>query len=497
MDRERCILILEGYGARPRLICLVQTYWQDAIMVCRASGYYSTPFKAGHGVTQGGLLSTKLFNILVDAVVREWFWQLQESGEYVEDKLFEMMVMFFAIFYLDDAYLASWDAGFLQHALKILVNLFERVGLQTNTSKTLTMICTPGRIRTQLSMESYRRMQRGQVMALEWNSRDVECRQCGKVLKASSLGCHLADVHDIYQQAVVAEGLLEVRPPVLYMVNEMSYPGALSCPYPGCEGHLQDGWMMRRHFWDVHPLDLVKVPKEGRFNRCKRCGMQEHPAYPQHRLSKECQIGVEWKQQREAAVASALALQQQFLVQGNVLEQVEVFKYLGRLMSQDDDDIQAIRAQIRKARSTWAHIGQVLRSENVLPFVAARFYQAIIQAILLYGSKLWVISWTAMARLEGFHIRAAYRMAKKNKPKRGPNREWIYPRSEDVLKECGMKTMEEYILARGQTIAVYVATRPILDECRQGKDKRGAIPCRWWWEQPMDLDVHDAIGSDE
>jgi hypothetical protein len=317
------------------------------------------------------------------------------------------------------------------------------------------------------------------------------------VLKASSLGRHLADVHDIYQQAVVAEELLKVRPPVLYTVNEMSHPGALPCPYPGCEGHLRDGWMMRRHFRDVHPLDLVKVPKEGRFNRCQRCGKQVHPAYPQHRLSKECQIGVERKQQREMAVASALALRQQFSVRGNVLERVEVFKYLGCLMSQNDDDIQAIRTQIRKARSSWARIGQVLRSENVSPSVAARFYQAIIQAILLYGSELWVISWTAMARLEGFHICATYKMAKKNRPKRGPNREWIYPRSEDVLKECRMKTMEEYILARRQTIAVYVATRLILDECRQGKRKRGAIPRRWWWEQPMDLDVHDAIRSDE
>jgi hypothetical protein len=41
-------------------------------MVCRASGYYGQPFKAGRGVTQCGPLSAKLFNIVVDAVVREW-----------------------------------------------------------------------------------------------------------------------------------------------------------------------------------------------------------------------------------------------------------------------------------------------------------------------------------------------------------------------------------------------------------------------------------------
>jgi hypothetical protein len=76
--------------------------------------------------------------------------------------------------------------------------------------------------------------------------------------------------------------------------------------------------------------------------------------YPQHRYTKECQIGVERKHQREMAISLALALQQQFLVCGNVLECVEVFKYLGRLLAQDDDDIQVICAQMRKAQATWA-----------------------------------------------------------------------------------------------------------------------------------------------
>jgi hypothetical protein len=37
----------------------------------------------------------------------------------------------------------------------------------------------------------------------------MELLQCGKGMKAGSLGRHLADVHDIYQQTVVAEDLLE------------------------------------------------------------------------------------------------------------------------------------------------------------------------------------------------------------------------------------------------------------------------------------------------
>jgi hypothetical protein len=70
-------------------------------------------------------------------------------------------------------------------------------------------------------------MKQGQINASEGNSCIVECRQCGKVLKASSLGCHLADVHDIYQQAVVAKELLEDRP-----LSSIRY--TLSCTHELC-----------------------------------------------------------------------------------------------------------------------------------------------------------------------------------------------------------------------------------------------------------------------
>jgi hypothetical protein len=58
--------------------------------------------------------------------------------------------------------------------------------------------------------------------------------------------------------------------------------------------------------------------------------------------------------QRESAISSALALRHEFNVNGTVLEWVEVFKYLGRLLAQDDDDAQAIWQQMQKARGVWA-----------------------------------------------------------------------------------------------------------------------------------------------
>ncbi len=50
-------------------------------------------------------------------------------------------------------------------------------------------------------------------------------------------------------------------------------------------------------------------------------------------------MGTARRHQRDMAVGSALALCQKITVHGDVLERVEVFQYLGSLLSQDDDDI--------------------------------------------------------------------------------------------------------------------------------------------------------------
>jgi hypothetical protein len=74
--------------------------------------------------------------------------------------------------------------------------------------------------------------------------------------------------------------------------------------------------------------------------------MQVNPLYPHQIFLNEYQVGVEWKKQREGAVTLALTLRQQFSVNGKVLKQVDLFKFLGRLLAQDEGDIQAIHTQL-------------------------------------------------------------------------------------------------------------------------------------------------------
>ena len=80
-------------------------------------------------------------------------------------------------------------------------------------------------------------------------------------------------------------------------------------------------------------------------------------------------------------------------------------------------------------------------------------------------------------------------MAKRTRPRRRANGVWGYPSSKDILKEC------EYIWKRRDTIAIYVATR--LEACRQGERRRGSMPRKWWWEQPMTWSDDNATGSPE
>ena len=102
-------------------------------------------------------------------------------------------------------------------------------------------------------------------------------------------------------------------------------------------------------------------------------------------------------------------LQQKLTAYGKELDWMEIFKYLGILVSFDDNDVQTqvMRSSLMKAYQSWARISCVLQAENASPCVCSLFYKATVQAGLLFGSESWNISLSAIKCLEGFHLRAA------------------------------------------------------------------------------------------
>ena len=502
MDRGRCIEILEGYGVGPNMLRLIIYFWESAEMVCRASGRYGPVFKAGRGVTQGGPLSPKIFNIMVDAIVREWLRTLKveetDMPQLVKDTVIHL---FLALFYADDAFIASTDKVLLQNAMDILVALFERVGLRTNVQKTQQETMLDGKIRIQLSDPVYNNMQNGFNTAAQFNRRAVKCDICQKDLKASSLQSHMETQHGRFftRERVIDREWLEDREPERYPCWQ-GMDGIWHCPVPGCYGSNTKKWAVRWHFSTRHPQDLVNVEGDGFFSLCTLCGDQVSPLGFRrgHMQSNECKRVVERNATRRSAMIGAKALEDRFTAYGQELEQVDMFKYLGRLLAMDDNDMPAVQANLKKARGVWSRLSRLLRGETTNPRVCGMFYKAVVQSVLLYGSETWVVSGKALRVLEGFHIRSAYRMAREHVPRRDPQTSvWTYPESEAVLAECGLETISEYIQRRRQSIAAYIVNRPIFDLCVDQKRKRGSTPHQRWWEQPFDLELARTAAVDE
>jgi hypothetical protein len=111
--------------------------------------------------------------------------------------------------------------------------------------------------------------------------------------------------------------------------------------------------------------------------------------YGKHQRTQLCREGWEKKKQHEAAEAARIALARMFTAYGEDLERLEVFKYLGQLLTYNNNDSQAMRSNLKKVRKSWAWVSSVLRVENASPKVSGVFYKAAVQAVLLFGSETW------------------------------------------------------------------------------------------------------------
>ena len=120
MNQERCVEILRAYGVEPKMLGLIQYFWDKAVLVCRSSGRYGLPFKAYRGVTQGGPLLPKLFNIMVDAIVCEWL--REELGDKAaRDEIGATIRLFVALTYANDSHIVSVYAAMLQQVMDAII----------------------------------------------------------------------------------------------------------------------------------------------------------------------------------------------------------------------------------------------------------------------------------------------------------------------------------------------------------------------------------------
>ena len=484
LDRDRALDILEGYGVGPRALRLLRRFWGAQKVVAKQSGYHGDPFDATRGVTQGDIISPAIFNIIADAVIRYWLTIVSEVASDASDGVGHNITARAAVFYADDGFVGSPDKKWLQDAFEVLVDLFARVGLKTNTEKTKVMVCLPGAIRTYYSEHAYKRKLEGQGDTYRQRKRRrVQCVECGEDLAAGSVTSHMRSQHDM--EPVPQGGPAPPLAPACYLCTWPAPQGApIPCPRRPCAYVAGSPNLLRRHFAVRHPGDTFHWRGMAQELQCELCEMQVTPNSLRrgHRGSEVCVMIARELEQARSIRACQEARTAVFSAAGMALENVAEFRYLGRQKTELDSDLPALRRNLRRARQKWAQISTLLVREGATPRVSGYFYKAVVQSVLLYGSETWVWTQSMLLTLRGFHHKVARRLTGRSAYRY--NGGWVYPPIGEALEAAGLLTIEEHITRRRNRLLAHVTTRPIYGIC-QATPRLPSTPhtTQVWWEQ--------------
>ena len=120
----------------------------------------------------------------------------------------------------------------------------------------------------------------------------------------------------------------------------------------------------------------------------------------------------------------------------------------------------------------------------------AKFYMAVVQAVLLYGADSWVITTQNWQKLRAFHNRALRHMTGRHITK-NQDGTWKYPCHVDLQWQCGLFNIETYVERRRGTLRKYLEEfRPaLLKEAMQTKTaSRNANKILWWKQKYITKD---------
>ena len=159
-----------------------------------------------------------------------------------------------------------------------------------------------------------------------------------------------------------------------------------------------------------------------------------------------------------------------------------MFKYLGWILTAGDENWPAVTGNLVKARNSWGRLTRILIREGADKRISGTFFKAVVQQVLLFGAETWVLTPRIERALDSFMHGSARRITGRQ-PHTGWDGKCYYPYLAGAMKETGFTDIRNSITNRQNTVAQYIATRPLLDLCEQTTRSGGARVSRWWWDQ--------------
>ena len=161
---------------------------------------------------------------------------------------------------------------------------------------------------------------------------------------------------------------------------------------------------------------------------------------------------------------------------GGILRQVEAFKYLGGMVSEDGGMELAVRTRIGLAWKKWRDLAGVMNDRKMPRRAKTRVYTTVIRPVMLYGAETWAVTKREMNKLEVAEMKMLRRILGVSMRDRWKN--------EDIRKELGVCKISEkikeirlrwygHIVRAGeQNMGYSTLKRPIPGRRRRGRPKK-------------------------
>ena len=149
-------------------------------------------------------------------------------------------------------------------------------------------------------------------------------------------------------------------------------------------------------------------------------------------------------------------------IEGNKVEQVQKFRYLGSVITEDGRCVDEIRTRIGMAKNAFSKRRELL-TNNINRGLKKRLVKTLIWSVLLYGSETWTLRKEDMKRLEAFEMWIWRRMEKVS---------WTEKRTnEEILQRVGEKRclLETIIKRKKNWIGHIIREEGLLLDVMEGR----------------------------
>ncbi|XP_078578087.1 uncharacterized protein LOC144863003 [Branchiostoma floridae x Branchiostoma japonicum] len=93
------------------------------------------------------------------------------------------------------------------------------------------------------------------------------------------------------------------------------------------------------------------------------------------------------------------------LMNGELLEEVGTFTYLGGTITKDGTSETDVRRRFAIATSAMARLSRIWKSNNISFSVKFKLYKTLVVSILLYGCETWTLLAATERKIRAFEMR--------------------------------------------------------------------------------------------